>query len=253
MRFLFCVFALLISSNCASQTSAIKIGKDTSSPKPTIDNANNVNANNWKPIENEADKIDVNQRKELEVQNEKFRQVPGEFKKIDFKNFKYPSARLNNGEFTEDDEYVGGTTFSFDDVFYVNLTDDEKPEAIVMLSAVRCGGSCDGGSSIIYFFQSNKGKAKLIDFIELGSRSGGCSLKSFSARDKKIFIEQFGKCAKDAKYEKNRSYTCKFCVKDLTRSVYSIKSTELVRESVEVIETPETNVMNYFAEISINE
>ena len=72
-------------------------------------------------------------------------------------------------------------------------------------------------------------------------------------KDKKIFIDQFGRCAKNSSQEEYQVYSCKFCVKDLTRSVYSIKNSELVRESSEEFETSETNVMNYFAELSINE
>jgi len=61
----------------------------------------------------------------------------------------------------------------------------------------------------------------LIDFIELGSRSSGCNLKSLIIKERKIHIEQFGKCSKNTKYEEYRLYSCKFCVEDLTCSVYS--------------------------------
>lgn len=53
--------------------------------------------------------------------------------------------------------------------------------------------------------------------------------------------------------QKDRLYSSKFCVKDLTRSIYSVKNSEIVRETVEEFESSETNVMGYFAEISINE
>ncbi|MDQ3713847.1 MAG: hypothetical protein M3388_16730 [Acidobacteriota bacterium] len=224
MKILFIILALVILSNCASQTSADKIENDTARPKPTVNNSNNANVNNWKPIQNEANKIDENKQKELDDQNEKFRQVPDEFIKIDFKNFKYPYARLKNGEYIEERKNrSGGTTYSFDDVFFINLNGDKKKEAVVMLYAVSCGGSCDGGKSIVHFYSSEKSKPKLLDWIELGSRSGGCSLKSLKIVNKKIFIEQFGKCSKNSSYEENRVYSCKFCIKDLTCSVYTIK------------------------------
>jgi hypothetical protein len=253
MKILFIILALVILSNCVNQTSAFKNENISATPSPTVDNSNNVNANSWKPIPNEADKIDQAKRQELEIQNEKFRIVPEGFRSVDFKNFEYPSVRLKNGVYEEADNYTGGTTFRFDKVFFIDLAGDEKKEAIVLLNAVSCGGSCDGGSLVIHIYSSQKGKARLIDFIELGSRSGGCSLKSLTIKDRKIHIEQFGKCAKNSKYEENRVHNCKFCVRDLTRSVYSIKNSQLVRESVEQIETPETDVMNYSSEISINE
>lgn len=246
MKILFLILALMILPNCASQTSADKLGNGTPLPKPKAESVNN-----WKWIENEADKIDQTKRKEIEIQNEKFRIVPDEFKNIDFENFKYPSARLKNGEYEEADKYIGGTTYYFDEVFFIDLVNDSKKEAVALLNVVSCGGSCDGGSSIIHFYSSRKDKPKLIDWIGFGSRSGGCSLKSLKVINKKIHIEQFGKCTKNPSYEENRVYTCKFCVNDLTRSVYSIKNSGLVRESIEEIETPETDVMNYSAEISI--
>jgi len=254
MKILFLISSIFLLSNCASQTSADKLVNNPAQPTPTIVNANNVNVNNWKPIDNEADKIDEAERKELDARNENFKQVPDEFEGIDFENFKYPLARLKNGEHEERDEkHLGGTTYNFDEAFFIDLNNDNRKEAVVMLYAVSCGGSCDGGRSIIHFYSSRKNKPRLVDWIELGSRSGGCSLKSFKIKDKKIFIEQFGKCAKNSSYEENRVNSCKFCVKDLTRSIYSIKSSELFRESIEEIKTPETNVINYFAEISINE
>ncbi len=78
-------------------------------------------------------------------------------------------------------------------------------------------------------------------------------MKLLKIINKKIHIEQFGRCTKNPSHEENRVYTCKFCVKDLTRSVYSIKNSGLVRESIKEIETSETDVMNYSAEISIDE
>lgn len=253
MKILFFVLALLILSNCASQTSADNIENNAAHPTPPISNVNDANADNRKQPEYEADKIDENKRKELEIQNEKFRQVSDEFIKVDFKNFKYPHARLKNGEYVEKRKNsAGGTTYSFDDVFFIDLNGDKKKEAVVMLYAVSCGGSCDGGRSIVHIYSPEKGKAKLIDILEMGSRSSGCSLKTFSIKEQKIFIEQFGRCKKNSKYEENRPNSCKFCSKDLTRSVCSIKNSELIRESVEEIETPVINIMNYFAEISIS-
>jgi len=118
MKIFLLILALLPLANCANQTSVDKIRNDTAHSTPTIENANNVNANNWQPIQYEADKIDKVKRAELDAQNEKFRQVPDEFKGVDFKNFKYPYARLKNGEYVEEDKkHIGGTTYSFDDAF----------------------------------------------------------------------------------------------------------------------------------------
>jgi hypothetical protein len=96
----------------------------------------------------------------LNAENERFRQVPDEFKSVDFNNFEYDFGRLKDGEFEKEHsgKYArGGSRFSFDDVFYIDLIGDSKKEAVVFLYRVGCGGSCDGGSNIIYFYSSRNG------------------------------------------------------------------------------------------------
>lgn len=224
-------------------------------PTPPFSNANN--ANNWQKTESEANNIDNTKRDELEVQNEKFRQIPDEFKNVDFKNFRFPIAKLKNGEFeifNPNKPTEGRQVFGLENIYYIDLNGDDIKEAIVFLYAVSCGGSCDGGRSIIYFYSSQNGKPTLIDTLEMGSRSSGCSLKSFALKDKKISVEQFGSCKENSTFEKDRIYTCKFCVKNLTRSDYHFeKNYKLIKDSVEEIETPEVDVMNYTSEIGFSE
>lgn len=257
MRVLIFCIALLFLMNCSGQILSQKSENSAANSSSQINSTvSDANANKPMPIPNESDKIDGVRQKELDAQNEKFRVVPDEFKKVDFKNFKYPIVTLKNGEKDErnpKNPLAGGQSFTLSDVFYIDLNRDAKKEAIVMLYAVGCGGSCDGGRSIIYLYSSQNPKPKLIDEIEMGSRSGGCSLKSFSIKDKKITIEQFGRCTKKSHYDESSGYSCKFCVKDLTRSVYFIRNANLIEQSRTTIEEPERNVMNYHSEISISE
>jgi len=256
MKILFLILALSVLSNCTDQTSAFKNENVSVKPNATIDNSNGVNANNWTPRDGEAAKIDQNKRNELDAYNEKFRQAPEEFKNVDFENFKYPIVRLKNGEKDEHspgNSLAGGQIFTLSDVFYIDLIGDPKKEAVVMLYVVGCGVSCDGGRDIIYFYSSQKGNLKLLDEIETGSKSNGCSLKSLSIKDKKIVTEQFGRCIKKSDADENKDYSCKFCVRDRTRSIYLFINGELHKESSEVTEISESDVMGYSPEISINE
>ncbi len=93
----------------------------------------------------------------------------------------------------------------------------------------------------------------MLDKIDTGSKSVSCSLKSFKVQDKKIILEQFGKCATNTIYQENTLRFCKFCIKVMTRSIYSFRSLELLKESSEEFETPEINVMSYLFEVSIND
>ncbi len=256
MKILFLIVALFILTNCANRISSIVNENVSIEPNATINNSNVVNVNNWTRIIEEADKINKDKRKELDVQNEKFRQTPEEFKNVDFENFKYPIVSLENGEKDErnpKNPLAGGQSYTLSDVFYIDLIGDAKKEAVVMLYVVGCGASCDGGRDIIYFYSSQKGKTKLLDEIETGSKSGGCSLKSLIIKDKKIVTEQFGRCVKKSDSDENQDYSCKFCVRDRTRSIYSFANGELRRESNEVIEVSESDLMKYSPEINMNE
>ena len=139
------------------------------------------------------------------------------------------------------------------DVFYVDLVENEIKEAIVFLWQTNCGGSCDGGGIILHFYKLENGKGKLIDFLETGSRSGGCFVKNFRVEKKTIFIEQFGKCKKNTNFYSDKAFMCKFCISGFTSSVYSIKNSKLFREYVEETDTESKNINNYLPEISINE
>lgn len=248
------IIALTLLSSCTNQISADKFDNNLSRPTPTTANLDSVNGNRFKSYENEADKIDKKQREELEIRSQKFEEVPEEFKNVDFENFKFPAAKLKNGEFEDiDEKHLGGTRYNLSLIYFLDLSGDSKKEAIVFLSAVNCGGSCDGGRYFIHFYSSQNGKPKLLDVLETGSL-GGCNLKSFAVKNKKISITQFGNCKSNFKHGENREFFCKFCVKDLTNSVYTFNDkSELMREFVEVIEAPETNVMNYQMEVDINE
>ncbi len=73
--------------------------------------------------------------------------VPPAFRRIDFKNLTYPisskSERISfqNGE----REYyqhknLGNGWFGLDNVYYVDVTGDDREDAVVVLHAVLCGG-----------------------------------------------------------------------------------------------------------------
>jgi hypothetical protein len=259
------VFSILIFSillfGCGVQTSADKLGKSSTNNRvqtsPTVDDSN---ANNYEPIPYESEKVDKELFEKLEAQNEEFRVKPKEFEAIDFEKLLYPykfyDNRKINLKFVNDEynyEFEGDRGwFSFSDVFFVELNGDKLKEAVVMLWHVSCGVSCDGGAGLFYIYSMEQNKLSLISQFEFGSTAYGCSLKSFTIKDKKIIVTQFGRCSKDSTKDENDSYSCKFCVKDRTTTVYKIKNNSLIKESTKVIETPETNVMNYSPEISIN-
>lgn len=253
MRFSILVFTLLIFSGCVSQATSVSENSKTAQPAPTIENTNAA-ANNrdlYTNYQYDSALID-----KLNAENERFRSVPDEFKSVNFKNFKYDFGRLKNGELERnqtDNRIDGVFIYSFEDAFFIDLIGDNKKEAVVLIYRVGCGASCDGGADFVYFFSSNNEKARMIDILETGSNSGGCSLKSLTIKNKKLYVEQFGRCGEYSTFESRVPYVCKFCVKDETHSVYFIANKKLIRDSIEIIETGIINVMNSPAIISIIE
>src|ERR1043166_7940078 len=125
-------------------------------------------------------------------------EVPARFQSVDFANFSYPTkyfgtVKLTSGQY-EKAQNLGGTTISFGSVDYADLNGDQQPEAVVRLNQLICGGSCDGGSTLFYFFTIRNRKPVLLSRLETGSVAYTCGLKSFDLRGGKLTLETFRRC-----------------------------------------------------------
>jgi hypothetical protein len=253
MKTLFPILALLVLSACHS--SVLKNESVSAKPSPTV---NNFNASNSSSTPDDAFKVEQRKQNELETQNEKFKSEPEDFKQIDFKNYSYPykfsyarklNFTLKDGENEYDFKDDRGW-FSLSDVYYVDLTGDGNPEAIVILWHVSCGVSCDGGAGLFYVYTIKQGKLKSIWQYETGSLAYGCGLKSFIVKNGKITMELFGKCFDE---ENKPAAVVKFLVKGVSRFTFSFNGRKFVEERKEFIPTSERDVKNFKPEISINE
>ncbi len=254
MKTVILLIALVLFISCSNQINADKLSDEFPRPTPTIAVNSSANSNSISKTVDASQTIDKKRLEELSIQNEKFEITPTEFKDVDWKNFNFNDIRLKNGEFEiVDEEHLGTTTYSLGSVYYVDLFGDSKKEAIVSIGELSCGGSCGGYGETIYFYSSQNGKPKLLDKISTGCQSCGCNVKSFKIQDKKIILEQFGNCIEKSDSDPKSGYSCKFCVKDLTKSIYSFNDqSKLLRESINVTETPVTDIMNYTSEVTIN-
>ncbi|HQU85714.1 MAG TPA: hypothetical protein PKY59_21440 [Pyrinomonadaceae bacterium] len=255
MKTLILLLALVAFTSCSTQFAADKRAEEHPQPSPTntyVNSANSIGNINTVEIPTEENQKRI---EELSNQNEKFLETPAEFKSVDWENYKFGDFKLKDGkfEFFQDEKYSNGWV-ELGYVYYLDLSGDSKKEAIVEVYKTFCGASCNGGGLSVYFYKSVKGKAQLIDSLNAGSRAYGCAIKSLTIKEKKIYLEQFGTCKAETDVNEDKSYYCKYCVKDLTKSVYLIDANfKLVRDSVEIIETPLTKVNNYLSEVSINE
>lgn len=175
---------------------------------------------------------------------------PSNFRDVDFNNFAFPFGTLKDGSLDTRKPLAGGTSYSVDEVLYVNLVDTPAKEALVTINKVNCGGSCDGGASSVYVYGTTSDVPRLLATLDLGSRAGGCSLKSLIVENQALSVTQFGRCRANTQLDRSIQ-TCKFCSKGETVSTWSFVGRKLKRTNVSETDTPEQNVMNYKSEIEL--
>ena len=178
--------------------------------------------------------------------NDQYRVVPEHFKNVDFKNHSYRLntspfvGRLSDGQLELPEDRV---SFSLQDVYYKDVTGDKKAEAIVRLSRVECGGSCDGGADLLYVYAMRNGKLTTLWQYETGTRAYGCALNSLTISDKQIVLGLFGECPKQAA---NYPGPGKFLVNDFTFILFEFNGRRFVQKTIEFARTGfPSDVKNY--------
>jgi hypothetical protein len=184
------------------------------------------------------------------------------FAAVDFKNFSYPTrlkgkVTLKDGTRIYESAGGGGDTFELRDVNYADITGDGKEEAIVHLLLVSCGGSCDGGSHLFYFYSAGQKNPALLSRMETGSAAyDGCALKSFVLRQQKLELELFRSCRVSGltfqSLKDNKGQGGKFEAHSFTRFFFQFAGVRFVLKNMEVLPFPEGNVMNYKETVSVN-
>jgi len=180
----------------------------------------------------------------------KKKDVPAEFAKVDFKNLSYPvnwkkkSVRLENGRHDYNDPEDYWNSFKLGDVYYVDLTGDGKKEAIVDLVWEHCGGSCDGGSHLFYFYAIQRGELTLLQRISTGSLAYDCGLKSFTAGRETLIIEVFRKCSYSGGTFISKQQLSKFEAHEFTRFTFEAVRGKFALKKREVLPHPSGDVLN---------
>jgi len=182
-------------------------------------------------------------------------ETPAAFSRIDFKNFSYSTnlrgrIALKDGTYRYENPQGGaGDTFTFYGVSYLDLTGDGADEAVVGLLAVSCGGSCDGGSLLFYFYESRRNKLRLITRLETGSLAYDCGLKSFSLIGSKLTLELFRTCdfrgSSFQVLEDADMYGGKFQAQSFTRFLFKFDKNSFALKKREVLPFPPGDAKNY--------
>lgn len=198
----------------------------------------------------------------------KKKDVPVPFREIDFNNFSYRISwkhrivALKNGraEYFQD-KYLGNAWFELRNVEFADLTGDGRADAIVDLLWVSCGGSCDGGSYLFYFYSFERGKVNLLSRIESGSLAyGECGLKTFMLVRNKLTLETFHVCRFDGTsinvandpHPNPEARTGKFTADKFTRFRLEFRRSRFVLNKREILLNPQNDIMNYSAKIEIS-
>jgi hypothetical protein len=253
----FLVICLLFLANCASQTTTQLSNNSSNQNSSANQSSNSVNSYL------ESQRINKENVENLEIQNEKFKTIPEEFKDVNFKNYSYPSdslkkqIKLKDGKYEYDEpKTMSGGWFDFGDVYFIDLTNDEKKEAIVLLDEVSCGGSCDGGSDLMYIYQINQQKPHLIWHYSFGSAGYGCGLKTLTIKEKKIIFDVFGRCDNKMRLSETKeefSNSGKSSSFGYTDFIFGFNDQKFVQEKMVFHSVGKLNHLNYKPEISIND
>ena len=191
--------------------------------------------------------------------NEKFRSVPATWASVNFKYYHFGSYKLsngkkiilslNNGENMYNFGDRGHGWFSLNQIYYVDITGDLIPEAIVDVLHVECGVSCNGGAHLLFIYSMNAdGKIEKRFQYATGSYADGCGLKSMALKWRQVELELFGRCEPAT----NDMTAGKFIVKDLTHLLFWISDTGFVPPETTLTATDLIDVRGYKAEIRIN-
>ena len=208
------------------------------------------------PTPSPTSKTEVVQPEKPKDPNDAFRVVPENFAHVDFNNRRYGRYRfgeakldlvLTSGEQVIAHDYWG-ETFRLEDVLYVDVTGDGKPEAIVNLSHVQCSGSCDGGSDLFYVYQNTRNGLKKLWEYETGCMAYGCGMKSFTVFKKMIVLEMFGQCWKPASSFEGSG---KFIISDVTQAVFVFNGSRFIQHRMGFTASPAQDLRNYIPTVHI--
>jgi hypothetical protein len=245
-RLLILILVLVVGASCRSQMSSV----DVSQQKP----------NRETPTPQTEDRPNVLTHDTREV-------PPAAFRAFDFGNLTYQvslnskSIRLKDGKY----EYankgsLGGNSYKLESVDAADLDGDGKLEAVVRLLQVSCGGSCDGGSHLFYFYSNKGGRLTLLSRIETGSLGyQECGLKSFLLQAKALTLETFQVCRFDGTSLKPTAdahpnpdaKVGKFTADKFTRFDLLFKESRFVLKGRKVLPYPQEDISNYAATITI--
>lgn len=188
-------------------------------------------------------------------QNWRFREVPANFRGINFKTRSYGTYEFPNGK-SRDLVLIDGKFrdygdsehwFDLDDVLYTDLTGDGSPEAIVLMTHFECGQRCDGGKNLLYVYSQNYPLQEILKY-ESGSGMDGCSLKSVTVRNKQLTLDLFGNCLQQSKASSD------YIIRDtyyITRTEFFFNGKQLVPKKKTVLTVPNQHEVTRGVEVRI--
>ena len=158
---------------------------------------------------------------------------------------------MNDGEFEFDYSDGDRGMVDFDKVYYLDLTGDQRKDALIVLLEYDCGMGCGASKSYhFYIYSLDKNKPRYVwdyNSNEVGYEGG---MKSFVTENEKIVIEEYGK---GTKAEQQQSGSPGYMSKNIDRRTFNFNGVSFKLKTKEFIETDYINVFNFQPDIKINE
>ena len=103
---------------------------------------------------------------------------------------------------------------------------------------------------MFFVYTSREAALKEIWQYETGSLAYGCGLKSFKITKKKLVMETFGRCPKEATEYPGPG---KFMVDDMTRTTFRFNGKRFTKRQTKFLSVPTRDVKNYQALVQVAE
>lgn len=181
-------------------------------------------------------------------------QIDSEIRKIDFKNFSYPSEIVvKNGKLdlseNSPSKIPSLLEYTVEHIQYADFTNDPKEDALIDLTTLAGGGSTIYLHGFYLYTLRNR-KAHLLWRITTRSEAD-CGLKEIWTENVKLILEVFGKCHIEENLMRSEDYETDINTKNFTSFTFGWNGQKFVQEKLQVFPFTENNIYDYKRKMSV--
>lgn len=173
--------------------------------------------------------------------------------RIDFFNLAYPRIyekgrfKLKNGCLYKETTYPGLSVeiWTLESIDFVDFDGDGIDEALVGIHEWSGSGS-SGTNELFFIFRGDRKNPQMIFKMTTGSRAF-CGLKEYELKDKRIYLELFGKCSlkPNGDFDDTGIHKYDYAAEDYTKLVFGWNGRRFGVIDREVLPFPEGDIKDY--------